>query len=89
MTGVCLELFGNSYCHLCDEMRQALVPWQRRYGFELAFVDIEGDDGLERRFGELIPVLMLEGREICHYFLDEAALVTCFEATIPHTNSGR
>ncbi len=75
MTGVRLELFGNGYCHLCDEMRRALAAWQERYGFELEFVDIEGDPELEGRFGERIPVLMLDGQEVCHYFLDENALL--------------
>lgn len=69
-----LQLFGNSYCHLCDEMRQALEPWRHRFGFEVTFVDIEGNEELERRFGERIPVLMLGGEEICHYFLDPDAL---------------
>lgn len=82
MTAALLELFGNRYCHLCDEMRHALEPWRKRYGFELSFVDIEGNAVLERRFGERIPVLMLQGREICHYFLDEEALVAGLETAL-------
>ena len=83
MTGVLLRLFGNCYCHLCDELRHALEPWRQRYGFEVVFVDIEGDAALERRFGERIPVLMLGDREICHYFLDETALAAALEITRP------
>ncbi len=69
-----LELYGNGYCHLCDDMQRALVPWQQRFGFELRVIDITDNEELEHRFGERIPVLLHEGEEICHYFLDEAAL---------------
>jgi len=55
-------------------MQRALIPWQQRFGFELRIIDIEGREELEDRFGERIPVLLHEGEEICHYFLDEAAL---------------
>lgn len=69
-----LELFGHSYCHLCDEMLRALEPWRQRYGFDLVYVDIEDDETLESRFGEKVPVLMRGEEEVCHYFLDEPAL---------------
>jgi thioredoxin reductase (NADPH) len=69
-----LTVYGHSYCHLCDEMIAALRPFQQALGFELAWVDIEGQEPLEERFGELVPVLMEGDERICHYHLDEAAL---------------
>ncbi|NIR27895.1 MAG: glutaredoxin family protein [Gammaproteobacteria bacterium] len=57
-------------------MRAALEPWRGRFGFSLEVVDIDGDPALEARFGTRVPVLAEGGREICHYFLDEAALRT-------------
>jgi len=82
MTAVSLQLYGNSYCHLCEEMLQALNVWRQRFGFSLEVVDIEGNSVLEQRFGERIPVLVLEGEEICHYFLDEEALKHALERVI-------
>ena len=69
-----LTLYGRGYCHLCDDMAVALR------GLGLAFLerDVDADPALEARFGELVPVLMLEHdglqREVCHYFLDSGRL---------------
>ncbi|GAB4361454.1 MAG: glutaredoxin family protein [Gammaproteobacteria bacterium] len=69
-----LVLYGHSYCHLCEEMHKALLPWQQRLGFQLEIVDITGQPELEEAYGERVPVLMCGDEEICHYFLDESAM---------------
>lgn len=70
-----LTVYLRRYCHLCHDLVAALVPHQARWGFELREVDIDTDPELEERYGTLIPVLTgADGREICHYFLDEQAL---------------
>ena len=70
-----LTLYGRSYCHLCDDMAAALEGLQASMGFSFDIVDVDGDAAIEERYGELVPVLTdAQGREICHYFLDLAAL---------------
>ena len=69
-----LTLLSRRYCHLCHDMEQALEPLKGPLGFELRVVDVDADDALEAQYGELVPVLLFEGREICHYFLDLEAL---------------
>lgn len=77
-----LTLLGRAYCHLCDEMRDALAPLARRYGATVVEHDVDASPALEARFGDLVPVLLLgdaeTGIEVCHYVLDvvraEAAL---------------
>jgi len=64
-----LTLYQRSGCHLCEEMRRGLAPWSGRA--QLALVDVDSSPELQRRFGELVPVLAgLDGVEICRYFLD-------------------
>jgi len=66
-----LRLYGRSYCHLCEDMAQAL----RARGLDFEEIDVDSDPGLEARWGELVPVLATaDGAEICHYHLDVAAL---------------
>ena len=60
-----LTLYGRRDCHLCDEMRAALEHWRTRLGFVLALKDIDEDPELVARFGNKIPVLMHDDREIC------------------------
>lgn len=70
-------LYSRSWCHLCEDMLaalQALAPPGRP--FEIDVVDVDADPALEERFNELVPVLYgrLDEPELCHYFLDEAAV---------------
>lgn len=65
-----LTLYSRDYCHLCHDMIAVLEELQSRYAFDLEVVDVDADDALEERLGELVPVLMADGVEICHYHLD-------------------
>ena len=69
-----LTLYGRTYCHLCDDMLLGLQALQSEFAFEIAVVDVDGEEGLEARFGEWVPVLMHGDRELCHYHLDRAAV---------------
>jgi hypothetical protein len=65
-----LTLLSRAWCHLCDDMRNALAPLAARQPFELEIVDIDGDAELERRYGEDIPVLLAGETELCRHRLD-------------------
>jgi hypothetical protein len=71
-----LTLLARAYCHLCDEMRDALAPIATRHGATVTELDVDADPALEAGFGERVPVLLLgaveEGVELCHYHLDAA-----------------
>ncbi|MEQ1775048.1 MAG: glutaredoxin family protein [Burkholderiales bacterium] len=66
-----LTVYGRTYCHLCDDMILALRTLQERFMFDLRIVDVDSNADLEAHFGEKVPVLMHEDRELCHYFIDE------------------
>lgn len=69
-------LYSRSYCHLCEDMLQALLDLQQPgERFDVQVVDVDADPALVARFDELVPVLYgdPEGAELCHYFLDPAA----------------
>ncbi|CAB1369363.1 Glutaredoxin (fragment) [Denitratisoma oestradiolicum] len=53
-------------------MLAALEALRGQHGFEVRVVDVDADPVLEARYDEWVPVLEAEGRELCHYFLDEA-----------------
>ncbi len=72
-----LTVYGRGYCHLCDDMIAALHTLQGRYLFDVNVIDVDSDAALETRFGEKVPVLMCDDRELCHYFLNEP-VVTAF-----------
>ncbi len=65
-----LTLISRTYCHLCHEMEAALAPLAGEFGVEIEVLDTDADPELEIRYNELVPVLLHEGKELCHYFLD-------------------
>lgn len=69
-----LVLYGRSYCHLCSDMLAALESLRGEHCFDVSVVDVDTDPILEAKYDELVPVLEAEGRELCHYFLDELAV---------------
>ena len=68
-------LYSRSYCHLCQDMLDALMRLQTpEQPISVDVIDVDADDALVARFDELVPVLYadLSQPELCHYFLDEA-----------------
>lgn len=71
-----LIVYGREDCHLCQDMILALQNLQAQVSFDFQVIDIDTDPELVARYGAKIPVLLspLTNQEVCHYFLDLAAL---------------
>jgi glutaredoxin len=68
-------LYGRPDCHLCTEARQGLERMRADGAeFELRELDIESDDELFKRYLERIPVIEIEGEEVCDLGLDPGAV---------------
>jgi hypothetical protein len=63
-------VYGRLYCHLCDDMVAALRAHLRAADFSIEVIDVDSDPALEEQFGEWVPVLVADGRRLCHYHLD-------------------
>jgi hypothetical protein len=72
MRTIKLTVYGRTYCHLCDDMIAGLRAMQADCRFELEVIDVDSDPRLEERYGQLVPVLIGGGGELCHYHLDAA-----------------
>ena len=68
---------------MCQEMREHLAGWEARLGFVLEVVDIDHEPERAGHLAVRIPVLMDGAHEICHYRLDERALVRHFVRVAP------
>lgn len=69
-----LTVYSRHDCHLCDQLIAALQDLQGRFRFKLQVVDVDGDPELARRHGARVPVLAHGENELCHHFLDRAAV---------------
>ncbi len=77
MRTVPFTLYSRAWCHLCEDMLGALNALQEPgLRFAVDVLDVDADEALVARFDELVPVLFGDPAqpELCHYFLDEAAV---------------
>jgi hypothetical protein len=57
-----VEMITRSGCHLCEEAWGQLIQAQCRYGFRLTQVDVDGHPDLVARYGDCVPVVLVNGR---------------------------
>ena len=69
-----LTLIIRKGCHLCDDMRDALHVYKDELDFDWFELDVDTDPELRERYHVDVPVLLLDGAEVCHHFFDLVAL---------------
>jgi glutaredoxin len=57
-----IVLYTRKGCHLCEDAWELLQREQRRYGYQLAVVDVDADSDLAARYGEQVPVVTVDGK---------------------------
>lgn len=75
MSALHFVLYSRSYCHLCDDMLQALEALRPGHDFSVEVIDVDADAALVALYDELVPVLVGQksgqpAQQLCHYFLD-------------------
>ncbi len=71
-----LTLLSKPGCHLCDDVRSVLQRVAAELGVPLEERDITRSETDFRRYGERIPVTLIDGREHDFWRVDEARLRT-------------
>ncbi|MBP6562027.1 MAG: glutaredoxin family protein [Neisseriaceae bacterium] len=67
-----LTLMTRLYCSLCTDMQAQLQALQSEFTFDLVVFDVDADPALEAKYDELVPVLLADETELCHWHLDVA-----------------
>ncbi len=67
-----ITVYSKPDCHLCSEAMAVLRRLQGELLFALSECDISAEEALHRAYFERIPVVVLDGVELCEYFVDEA-----------------
>ena len=55
-------LYTKAGCCLCDRAKQVLARLQGEFGLEIQEVDVAGDAELLACYGEIIPVVVIDGQ---------------------------
>jgi glutaredoxin len=69
-----LTVYSAPDCHLCHDAMVALRRLQAELGFALQELDITADEALHRLYFERIPVVAVDGQELCEYVVEEAVV---------------
>ena len=69
-----VTLYGRAGCHLCEDARVVIDRVCRDLGEEYVEIDIDSDDELRARYGEEIPVTLVDGKQHDFWRVDEQRL---------------
>jgi glutaredoxin len=69
-----VTLYHAEGCHLCERALGIVREARAELGFDLAEVDIGGDEELEARYREWLPVVEINGERAFVYYVDPDAL---------------
>ncbi len=61
-------------CHLCENALKILQDLRSEFKFSLTIVDISGSEDLVARYGNDLPVAVIEGRRIFKHRTERRAL---------------
>ena len=75
-----LTLISRRDCHLCAEMAAVVEQVAPRFSAELAVRDVDADAELLARFGDEVPVLLIDGRKAFKYRVSAADLARRLQA---------
>ena len=67
-----VRLYTRPGCHLCEEMLREMLAANCADEYQLEEVNIDDDPALKQRYGLLIPVLTINGKEAFKYRLTAA-----------------
>ena len=71
-----VTLYGRQGCHLCDDARAVIETVCAELGESWTEVDVDDDPALLDRYGEEIPVTLVDGRQHDFWRVDPDRLRT-------------
>ena len=69
-----VELLSRAGCHLCDDARRLVERVTAEAGVGWTETDVDADPALRAEFGDLVPVVRVDGKELGYWRIDEGRL---------------
>ena len=73
------QLLSRPRCHLCHEMEDLLREVLPGMGLAFTVHDVDSDPAWRSRFGEVVPVLLRDGKPVAKVRLDRRQLIRLAE----------
>jgi glutaredoxin len=68
-------IYSRRGCHLCEIAEKLVKDIRKDLEFELEIIYIDGDAGLEKEYGEEVPVTLINGRRHDYFRVDRARFI--------------
>ena len=65
-----VTIYSRTGCHLCENAENLLKPLSATLDFAMEIKLIDGDKELEDLYGQLIPVVHVNGKYFSHFRVD-------------------
>ena len=65
-----VTIYGRTGCHLCEDAVNQISPLANSLNFIIEERLIDGDKELEDLYGQLIPVIHIDGKYFSHFRID-------------------
>lgn len=82
-------MVSRSGCHLCDVAEDALARVIGRFnaehpdvGYQVQRLDIDAEPELLAKYSDEVPVLLLNGRQLAFWRIDEERVYSAMEAEL-------
>lgn len=79
-----VTFYTRAGCHLCEVALGVIEEVGRRTDFALDVIDIDGHAELTARYGDKIPVVLVDGRLHAKYRVDPEAFARRIAASPAH-----
>jgi len=69
-----ITLIGRTGCHLCDEAKAVVLKVDAELQVGVLQLAVDDDPELNERYGEMVPVVLIDGRQHDYWRISEARL---------------
>jgi glutaredoxin len=69
-----ITLLTRTGCHLCDDAREVVRRVAAESGAPWEETDVDGDPELRAEYGDLVPVVLVDGKEHGYWRIEEPRL---------------
>ena len=84
-----VTMYSRRNCHLCEAAKEVVESARNEAEFEFELVFIDGDAGLEKEYGEEVPVTLINGRRHDYFQIDALRFIAAILSTSSNENNGK
>ena len=70
-----VTIYSRHNCHLCEVAKEIVESARNEAEFDFEVVFIDGDAGLEKEYGEEVPVTLINGKRHDYFRVDRARFI--------------